>query len=410
MCVLDQISAALSNLLQNKPIGALELPQEYAEIQQQLQRLQEMQTQLQEFAVQLTQGNLEAPPPPRSNYMASGLKGLQAQIRHLTWQAQCVAEGDYSQQVDFMGEFSAAFNRMVEQLGEREAKIVGQQKLMMQLFDKLDPILVTTAGSGEHLYANHAARKLLYRGNTPDENNAFLQQVKAIPEDEEEREIKEETTGRWYSVSVARVPWSGEASALLIYCLDITMHKERESNLETAANTDQLTNLGNRRAMEAALESSWTLCASSGKPLSVLLFDIDHFKMYNDTYGHLQGDVCLAHAGSILARHAARKDDLTARYGGEEFVVVLPFTGAESALRIAENIRKDIEEMQVPLEKPDGSRETTQITISGGVSCVVPEQAYAPKQLLDTADLALYAAKRGGRNRISYRKIQQGNA
>lgn len=160
--------------------------------------------------------------------------------------------------------------------------------------------------------------------------------------------------------------------------------------------TDGLTGIGNRRSLEERLEMEWAARERYQGTLSVLMIDIDHFKLYNDRRGHLAGDEALRRVASTLATHV-RKVDGVGRYGGEEFLVVLPRCDKVQAAQVAEKLRLAIEAVEFPgeSEQPLG-----RVTVSVGVA-TAPEDASTPTELVAAADSALFAAKNGGRNRIS---------
>jgi len=172
---------------------------------------------------------------------------------------------------------------------------------------------------------------------------------------------------------------------------------EANAILAEQATTDPLTGLANRRAFEKHLELEWMRMRRFGQPLAVLFCDLDHFKAYNDLYGHAQGDTCLKDVATTLARFAQRPGDLAARWGGEEFVIVLSSTPLEGALAIAERIRRAIEEAAILHEASPISRV---VTATIGVAVRIPGEAEPPEDLLVAADEALYRAKRAGRNRV----------
>ena len=161
---------------------------------------------------------------------------------------------------------------------------------------------------------------------------------------------------------------------------------------------DALTGLGNRRHFNNILNQEWRRSIRQQHPLSFMIMDIDHFKKYNDTYGHLSGDAVLKGAAQVIKKGAARVTDFVARWGGEEFAVILPETNIEGAMVVAENIRSSIESAVFEME--DGIR--TSITISIGVHSVVAEEeeGYTLKNYISDTDAALYAAKEQGRNRV----------
>jgi diguanylate cyclase (GGDEF)-like protein len=181
--------------------------------------------------------------------------------------------------------------------------------------------------------------------------------------------------------------------------LDQTRRQLLETNqqLERLSTLDTLTGLANRRRFDESLGQEWRRAARDGVPLSLIFCDIDFFKGYNDSYGHLAGDECLVRVAEVLRSTFNRPGDLAARYGGEEFVLVLADTNEEGAVRLAEKLRTKIEDLAIPHRgSPIGSR----LTISLGVATVVPTPRGGAEELIARADAALYAAKQEGRNRV----------
>lgn len=167
-----------------------------------------------------------------------------------------------------------------------------------------------------------------------------------------------------------------------------------EQLLELSAR-DALTGLKNRGFFDRAFQSAVVKAYRFEQPLSLLVLDIDHFKKFNDTYGHLVGDDCLQMVAQCIRQFVTRPQDLAARYGGEEFVVLLPDTPEEGALRVAEKIRKEIGNTAFRV-----SDKMLHLTVSIGVCSTCPEEADATKQLFCRADEALYEAKGQGRNQV----------
>ncbi|HET9482055.1 MAG TPA: sensor domain-containing diguanylate cyclase [Candidatus Polarisedimenticolia bacterium] len=170
---------------------------------------------------------------------------------------------------------------------------------------------------------------------------------------------------------------------------------EMVTKLENLANRDSLTNLSTKRFLNLKLGELVHKSQQNHTPLSVIIFDIDHFKQFNDTCGHLAGDEILKGAAALM-RAQLRGDDIPARYGGEEFVIVLPNTSKDDAVRIAEKIRKAIESH--PFPGGNGVPPRT-VTVSGGVAALMLD-GKSSQELLSAADQALYLAKERGRNRI----------
>lgn len=178
---------------------------------------------------------------------------------------------------------------------------------------------------------------------------------------------------------------------------DISHRKQYESSLERAALADPLTRIANRRHFDSFIEMEWQRAIRSARPLSLLVLDVDHFKLYNDELGHAAGDAALREVAAVLAAHAPRATDLAARYGGEEFVVLFGETDSNAACTMAESIRGAIEALQLsnPMS-PCGHW----LTASIGVVTIVPGQSDQLADFFEAADRAMYAAKDAGRNRI----------
>ena len=180
--------------------------------------------------------------------------------------------------------------------------------------------------------------------------------------------------------------------------LKVSMELESANQaLRNLADVDGLTGLANRRFLDRHLAAEVADCSERGLAISVIMIDIDHFKAFNDAYGHLAGDKCLRQAADILREQISRQSDLAARYGGEEFCLVLPNTDIVGATHLAETIRKRVEERAVPNE---GGGEKGIVTFSLGVCTALPSEATPPRDLLKAADAALYEAKQRGRNRV----------
>jgi len=181
----------------------------------------------------------------------------------------------------------------------------------------------------------------------------------------------------------------GQASASLE---NISTHER----VTEQASTDELTRLANKRAFTEVLEREVARAQRFGHELSLIMLDVDDFKLVNDTHGHLQGDEVLRRIGRILADEP-REIDEPARYGGEEFVIALPETGMEGALELAERIRARIEIEAIPML---GTNEVMYVSASFGVA-TLPTTARDGQELIAAADAALYAAKEGGKNRVA---------
>ncbi|QRY81961.1 PleD family two-component system response regulator [Pseudomonas sp. PDNC002] len=167
--------------------------------------------------------------------------------------------------------------------------------------------------------------------------------------------------------------------------------------LQRLMNSDGLTGLSNRRHFDEYLEMEWRRGLREQAQLSILLIDVDHFKAYNDTFGHVQGDEALRQVAGAIRASASRPSDLPARYGGEEFVMVLPNTSPGGARLLAEKLRRSVQDLNIRHELPTSG---SPLTISIGVATLIPNAGKTCRQLIEMADQALYNAKHGGRNQV----------
>jgi diguanylate cyclase (GGDEF)-like protein len=173
--------------------------------------------------------------------------------------------------------------------------------------------------------------------------------------------------------------------------------KKYRDVLEKMSRIDGLTGLANRRYFDEIFHREWRRVLRNKSSLTVLLLDIDFFKKYNDSYGHLAGDDCLRQVGSVLKNSLRHAGEFVARYGGEEFVAILPFVSSEEALQVAEKLRGNIESLKITHQMSDVCE---YVTVSIGVAAVRIDKDHVPARLVDKADNALYQAKREGRNRV----------
>ncbi|MEI7430236.1 MAG: diguanylate cyclase [Betaproteobacteria bacterium] len=172
--------------------------------------------------------------------------------------------------------------------------------------------------------------------------------------------------------------------------------EEANFRLELLSNTDGLTGVANRRSFDLVLEQEWNRAQRSGIPLALIMLDVDHFKSYNDHFGHLAGDDCLRALTQVMLKEVRRSGELVARYGGEEFVVLMPDSTLHQAREAAERIQQAV----WLLALPHSGTPAGMVTFSFGVAILNPSLSHLPEELVRQADLALYRAKGSGRNRI----------
>jgi len=176
----------------------------------------------------------------------------------------------------------------------------------------------------------------------------------------------------------------------------LTIKRQADAMRELSL-TDSLTGVANRRHFNDTVDAEWRRCARASLPLSLIMIDIDHFKLYNDHYGHQAGDLCLAAVSAAMKRCATRPHDLLARYGGEEFILLLPQEGLDGAQVIAARILDEVRKLNLPHA---ASPTAAHVTLSMGLAGVLPPaDSVDPGALIRTADNQLYRAKQSGRNR-----------
>ncbi|EAR23067.1 GGDEF domain-containing protein [Nitrococcus mobilis] len=252
-------------------------------------------------------------------------------------------------------------------------------------------------------YANGPARRFL--GLIQDADGILAPPewravVTRIFKDGRHRSLEIEQDGAIYSFVLTPIPESG---IIYAYGQDVTQQKWAEGYLRELSIRDSLTGLANRRHFDEFLDQQWRQLMRSNARIALLFIDIDHFKGYNDRYGHQAGDACLKKIAAVIAGAARRAGDLAARYGGEEFVVVLAQVERPYAQDTAETLRRAVENLAIPHQD---SKTASYVTVSIGLVCAKPDAALSASRLLEAADKALYRAKSRGRNRVEFATLK----
>lgn len=366
------------------------------------------------YSERLAQGNLKAK-TSRANIFAMPLKGLQANLSHLSWQAQQVAKGDLSQQVHFLGDFSDSFNYMISSL--REKNTLEQQFKLIT--DVVGEGIFLVDSKGKTLFANPEANKLLGY-NFVEIEGTFIQEV--IHKQQLDGTLYKPDENPLYNAIISGDVYnteegaftceSGFLMAVMIACRpvfkgnvldgaviafrDITEQKKHLQSLETInkilatqATTDALTGIYNRMKFNKTLTIEMANAERYNALLSLIIFDIDHFKKVNDTYGHSAGDNVLKFLTKLVTSNI-RETDIFARWGGEEFVILAPGLSLADVEKFADKLRCKVEDFD--FEKPK------KVTLSFGVTSF--KNGDSSTTLLNRADEALYRAKESGRNQV----------
>jgi len=257
-------------------------------------------------------------------------------------------------------------------------------------------------GGGDLLGQSYEAliRRSLERGEIPDalgREDEWLQQRLAGRGKLSTPLLRHLSDGRWMHFYEIGTP-SGYLVMMRLNVTELVQKAKALENsnarLEHLSTTDGLTGLANRRAFDDCLKSEWQRSTRNQQPLSMLMIDIDFFKLYNDHYGHLAGDACLRQMAAILFDCAQRSGELVARYGGEEFAMLLPSADAEAAVIVAQRCLNELAKARIPHAM---SQVSPWLTCSIGLATVVAGKELTPETLVQSADEALYRVKSAGR-------------
>jgi len=442
---LDRACALLRAILTAKVPP--ELPADLA-AETEFARLHTELLELRRFVMDIAGGNLSMSTNIKG-YTAGALKTLQANLKHMTWQTQMIATGDFSQRLDFMGEFSNAFNSMTAQLEESlctirdnkeelrrinaglQREIERREQTQAALADReahyrnltetmKDVVWILDTETLHFSYVSPSVVRL--RGFTPEEimtqpfdaamTPSEAVRMKRIIQDNREKflsgtmdpdayltseieQVHKDGSSVW-TEAIARYVRNDKTGAVEIHGVtrDISERRALRLELERQATTDSLTGIANRRHFLTAAQMEIDRCERHGRTLSLLMLDIDHFKEVNDTFGHATGDRALQAVARSCDKEM-RSTDLCGRIGGEEFALLLVETGVAQACRVAERLISQVKAIELFTENGRPVRLTTSI----GVAECRP-QTETLSDLMVRADKALYKAKNMGRNRF----------
>ncbi|MBI2308782.1 MAG: diguanylate cyclase [Rhodocyclales bacterium] len=300
---------------------------------------------------------------------------------------------------DEMGQMASSFNLMTEELRRTYASLRREQNKLTTIIQSSSEGIVVTDSEDRIVLVNPAAAALLGKSETEIAREGFLGLFDAPEEiaiwltagDRSGPHMKIRG-GRHLRVFVNTIRHGdGDVLGSVAQIRDMTEELQLEGELRRLSTTDGLTGLYNRRHLENTLRNELDRARRTRQPLAIVMFDVDHFKRFNDTYGHDQGDRVLQAVADTM-RANLREPDVPCRYGGEEFLLILPATAQATAVDMAEQLRAAVEAMAV---------DDLRVTISLGVASTPEIDTTIPDTLIAAADAALYRAKEGGRNRVS---------
>jgi len=366
------------------------------------------------FAESLANGELRAE-VSRANIFAMPLKALQASLRHLTWQANQVAAGDLSQQVDFLGEFSQSFNRMIASLRDKESL----EQRLKTITDVLGEGVYLVDTEGRLIFANPEAERLLgfsFQEMAGEMALGAIHKQEAdgtfIPAEQTPLAVSIRSgqaynnndcvftckSGRLLPVSLACRPviTGGRLEGAVMAFHDISEQKKYQESLQTInallerqASTDALTGIYNRLKFTKLLAQEISRARRYKSAMAIIMFDIDKFKEINDIFGHQAGDSVLVDMARVV-NSTIRATDVFARWGGEEFMVIAPGCTVDQGVQFAGVLRLRVAQTTFAISRP--------VTASLGVAAFRPDDTEI--SLTNRADQALYQAKEQGRNRV----------
>jgi diguanylate cyclase (GGDEF)-like protein/PAS domain S-box-containing protein len=349
----------------------------------------------------------------------AAIPGLSPQARGVFAQAYLVVAAVMAFAV---GVVVSERRKLNQALADKHASLGRSEKLHRLLAENSSDVITRVRADGRRLYVSPSVRRTL--GWSPDEMlrhdwanfvhpddverfRAARAYIFAVADDHTSVFRYRRKDGEYVWIEARMHPVAGADGLVREFIAnlrDVSAQKLAEQALESAmavlaeqAATDGLTGVANRRRFDEVLDLEWRRAMRAGDPVAVLMIDADHFKRFNDTYGHQAGDDCLRSLARTISAVIRRPHDLAARYGGEEFAVILPATDIAGAHTIGEAIREAVEALALAHV---ANAAKAIVTVSIGAAALVPPRDFVPALLVEAADAALYAAKAAGRNRV----------
>ena len=387
----------LRNIILNKPLSQQfnEHTSSTDDFETLKQGMQYLSTSLSEFNVflqNLSRGDFDVTPPGRHNFLSGYLKELQSILRHLTWQTGRVADGDYTQHVDNLGDFSMSFNKMVDQLKDREAelkikssKLDSSVKLLTSIVEFQDNLVVITdIITREIIYTNNSAKNFFFypHSNNQEKDTDLLQLLKNI--DNIDNGVENcfnyycDLTDTHFEIKTFPFQWENR-DTFIHYLTDITEDNAEKKQLLELSYIDELTKTYNRRFFDEKIDEM----LGSNELFSISLIDIDGLKFVNDNFGHLIGDEYISSVVSMINENIYTTDFLF-RIGGDEFILILPNCVEQKSAEILTNIYKKI--LLVEASYP--------LSISYGLLTILDDNILTKAQLLSEIDNKMYVFKK----------------
>lgn len=392
---IDLIVQQLRYILTNREINEdmIVKSAEFSELQDGMFFLAESVKESRDFLMSLTDsGKINTDELSGRNIFSEPLKELHSNIKHLTWQANQVAIGDYNQSTKFLGEFSHAFNQMVEQLAYRDIMMKEQSillsesvELLKSIMDGLnDWIIVTSAITGEIIYVNESANEKFFKNiekHSCENNCELFAKLKSYTYEQGESIFFEHccnATENTYLAKSYNIKWN-DNPAFVHYITDVTDEKEYKLQMEKLAYKDELTEVYNRRFCIGTMEK----LLSQNKSFVFCIADMDGLKYVNDNFGHNNGDLYIKTVINEINKKFGA-DDIVCRFGGDEFTVISLNKSREDVKKLFSEINKSLKELEI--EYP--------MAISAGAIYIKEDTKCKYKEIIAKADRLMYEDKR----------------
>ena len=380
------------------------LPNEFQKFGMGMQFLHKCVAEMRTFASDLSKGRLNTQHPNVENGLAAPLMSIHGTLNHLTWLAQQVANGDYGQTLDFMGEFGQYFNTMVTQLKERDLSLMEErqlviekekalqqtQEMLMDIIMKVPQgVVVLNPETGDRLFANRTAARFMKTNPeaTEEMQSALMNHAHNISQHNVKWELSIQfkknddfVKRMFFSIYSYYVPWHG-LYAISHIITDKTSEKESELIMQELSFKDELTGVYNRRYGMEKIQK-WI---EAEREFCIAFIDIDYLKLMNDTYGHKEGDIYILHVVDILLQIPEEK--VICRMGGDEFMVLKDNISIEEMEHMLNKLRDDLTNYK------DKNRPESKRSFSYGISTVEKNFNRTVSEVLHDADYKMYQNK-----------------
>ncbi|WP_250229474.1 GGDEF domain-containing protein [Anaeropeptidivorans aminofermentans] len=393
----DEENLILLNKLLNKMIANEKLPDmdlskikngHLREVFETLNILSDNLDELRNYMNSLAEGNIDAEPPSRQNYISGGLKELQSNLLHMTWKVDQISKGDYNQEIDFMGRFSDSFNDMVTKLRARESEISEARQVVEALSAYADIVLfVTDAKTGKLIYCKSKLDEIEWKESCRLDLKVFVNKLHEKVSSEKlpsyEWEVYSDIELKWYWAKSMIMSWTNNESVYLHMLLDISDQKEILKDLEDKINRDIRTGIYNYPFAKNKIKE----LIEARSNFTIVFMDLDGLKDVNDSFGHLEGDKLINNFVKLVLSQI-RSEDFFCRIGGDEFLIISPYSTEKVLEKVINRIRTKINDFN------NKSKSPYSVAFSHGIEeYIAQRESCSVNELIDCADKKMYSNK-----------------